>query len=300
MGESGELARMFASQDGLITTAQALDFDLSRSEIRGRQKRGEWLPVAQRIWRLATYPYTERTLVRAAAWAHNGVLDRTTAAWWHGLIPDLPEPLTLSTAYAVPKSRWTECPVDVLRRTFPAEDLTEIDGVRVTGRELSILGTAGLIDDPAHFLDRLLQQAEVTRDDLEKALTRNPRAQGLSRARRLVAVLDADTQSKAEELFRRLLKDQGLDGWVQQHPFHGWSIDFAWPDLKVAVEIDGWAYHRDHKAFLRDSRKRNALALAGWITLSFSWHDLTNDPAGAIELLLTVLRERMIVSGTFL
>lgn len=281
----------------MITTAQALACDLTRSDIRGKHRRKEWIPVSRGIWRLAAYPFTERALVRAAAWAHGGVLDRTTAAWWHGLIDQLPEPLTISVARSVPAQRWTGCAVDVLRRTFPAEDLTVVDGMRVTGRELSILGAVGLVNDPSHFLDRLLQEGEITRDGLQKALERNPRMRGMSPARKMVAVLDADTQSKAEELFRRMLKNEEIGEWIQQYPFRGWAIDFAWPDRKVAVEIDGWAFHRDHKAFLRDSRKRNALACAGWITLSFTWHDLTHDPAGCIELLVAVLNDRGVAAG---
>ncbi|WP_440712026.1 DUF559 domain-containing protein [Gordonia sp. FQ] len=297
MDESADLASIFAAQDGLITTAQAKSCDLTASDVHGRRTRREWLPVAPGVWRLAAFPYTERAMVRAAALVHRGVLDRTTAAWWHGLLPDLPQPLTLSVRSAVPESRWTGCPIDIVRRTFCAEDLAVVDGVSVTGLALSILGAVASADDPSHFLDQLLQTSVVTLKDLEKALLRNPRMRGMSLARELVAVLDADTQSKAEEVFRRRVKAEGLDGCVQQYPFQGWAVDFAWPGLKVAVEIDGWAYHRDHKSFLRDMRKRNALARAGWVTLSFSWHDLTGDPAGCMELVIGLLRERMLLAG---
>ncbi|WP_440713768.1 endonuclease domain-containing protein [Gordonia sp. FQ] len=94
-----------------------------------------------------------------------------------------------------------------------------------------------------------------------------------------------------------MVRTEALEGRVQQYPFHGWVVDFAWPELKVAVEIDGWAHHRDHKAFSRDMRKRNALATAGGVTLSFSRHDLTGDPAGCLEPVIGPLRDRMFLAG---
>ena len=43
----------------------------------------------------------------------------------------------------------------------------------------------------------------------------------------------------------RLLRDAGIGGWVLGHPFGPWRIDLAFPQQKVAVEVDGWAWHVD-------------------------------------------------------
>lgn len=43
------------------------------------------------------------------------------------------------------------------------------------------------------------------------------------------------------------------------------EIDFALPDLKVGIEVDGWQYHGKHKeSFLRDRDKDYFLAVNGW------------------------------------
>jgi len=51
-----------------------------------------------------------------------------------------------------------------------------------------------------------------------------------------------DTESYAERFFAKLLRSEGITGWVGQLPIAGWRIDCAWPELRLAVEIGGWAY----------------------------------------------------------
>jgi very-short-patch-repair endonuclease len=61
--------------------------------------------------------------------------------------------------------------------------------------------------------------------------------------------------------------------------------DFALPDLKLAVEVDGRTAHTGRTAFERDRRRQNALILAGWTVLRFTWQQITTSPD---EVLLTV------------
>ena len=55
-------------------------------------------------------------------------------------------------------------------------------------------------------------------------------------------------------------------------------VDIAFPEDRVAIEIDGWAFHTDHAAFQKDRRRQNALALNGWQVLRFTWLDVTEHP----------------------
>jgi very-short-patch-repair endonuclease len=57
----------------------------------------------------------------------------------------------------------------------------------------------------------------------------------------------------------------------------------------VAVEVDGRAWHVDVERFRADHRKGNALSMAGWTLLRFTWHDLDGDPAGVLAEILAVL-----------
>ena len=73
-------------------------------------------------------------------------------------------------------------------------------------------------------------------------------------------------------------------------PAYGYVIDFAFPDRKVAVEIDGFSFHRDAAAFQRDRTKRNLLTANGWTVLNFTWTDLVDRPAQVAADVRAVLR----------
>ena len=46
-----------------------------------------------------------------------------------------------------------------------------------------------------------------------------------------------------------LISRAGLPQPIAQYPFGHFRLDFAWPDLKVAVETDGWATHGRRAGF---------------------------------------------------
>lgn len=54
-------------------------------------------------------------------------------------------------------------------------------------------------------------------------------------------------------------------------PVRKWRFDFAWPELRVAVEIEGGTWtkgrHTRGKAFEADCEKYNEAAIAGWTVL---------------------------------
>lgn len=52
-----------------------------------------------------------------------------------------------------------------------------------------------------------------------------------------------------------------------------WKLDYAWPDIKVAIEVQGGIWRREGGAHtsgpnrLRDIEKHNALTIEGWLLL---------------------------------
>ena len=55
-------------------------------------------------------------------------------------------------------------------------------------------------------------------------------------------------------------------------------MDFAWPDRRVAVEIDSALYHETERARINDPARTRALLLAGWQPIRFSDRDLIDGP----------------------
>lgn len=61
-------------------------------------------------------------------------------------------------------------------------------------------------------------------------------------------------------------------------PPRRWRFDFAWPDKKIAVEIDGGVWiqgrHTRGSGFVKDMEKFNTATLLGWKVLKFTPQDL--------------------------
>ena len=79
-----------------------------------------------------------------------------------------------------------------------------------------------------------------------------------------IAKLQADTK----------LHLQGLPPYVTEHRFHPtrrWRLDYAWPELKLAVEVHGGTYtngrHTRGGGFTSDREKMNEAAIFGWTVL---------------------------------
>lgn len=83
------------------------------------------------------------------------------------------------------------------------------------------------------------------------------------------------TRSAGERDLEMQLRAWQITGWTTEFKFdagtggRGWRLDFCWPALKLAVEVDG-GVHRIAGRFEGDIERHNALALAGWLHLRFS------------------------------
>lgn len=78
-------------------------------------------------------------------------------------------------------------------------------------------------------------------------------------------------------------------------PVRAWRFDFAWPDLKLACEVDGGttfgkSRHSRGEGFEKDADKFNAAARMGWIVLRFTTR-MVND-GRAIKELESALRQQ--------
>jgi hypothetical protein len=79
------------------------------------------------------------------------------------------------------------------------------------------------------------------------------------------------TESGGERVVLGVLLDGGLPAPEPQHPVtidgRRYRLDFAWPDRRVALEVDGFGPHSGYAAFHDDRRRDLALQSAGWRVL---------------------------------
>ncbi len=66
--------------------------------------------------------------------------------------------------------------------------------------------------------------------------------------------------------------------------------DFAYPDVKVAIEVDGYQNRTDMKSLVRDARKATAFAKAGWTVPHFTWPDVKHAPERVARDVIGILR----------
>lgn len=83
--------------------------------------------------------------------------------------------------------------------------------------------------------------------------------------------------SEAEELLAFHLKVDGINGFVREHRFAAprrWKFDFAFLELKLAIEVDGGAgtggRHTRFEGFAADCEKLNEAVILGWRVLRFT------------------------------
>lgn len=96
--------------------------------------------------------------------------------------------------------------------------------------------------------------------------------------------------SSLERRFVALLLQSGLPLPIPEHPFardwgRRWRFDFAWPDLRLAVEVDGGIWipgggrHNRGAGYEADVEKLNVAVILGWRVLRFTPRHLANGSA---------------------
>ncbi len=140
-------------------------------------------------------------------------------------------------------------------------------------------------------LERMLDQGLVMRvlrlADVTELLRRCGRHRGRARLQALVDqhTTTTFTRSEAEELFLALVRDANLPQPLTNVRRHGFEIDFLWPAAGVAVEVDGFAFHRTHLRLERDHRKDAVLGAAGIKVTRITWGQLHDEPLAVIARL---------------
>jgi len=275
------LERLLERQAGVVTLAQAVAEGMSAETVRRRARDGRWTRLHSSVYLVGGHRLTGEARTWAA-WLWGGqrsTVSGPAAAFRQGMLLRAPDLVDVTVPAALhrrpgPGVRWH-------RHDLPPVDRVFLGGLRVTAPALTAVETALCLPDGSTFLDRALQR-HVRFPTLYRTYCRHLGRPGWARARDLICASADRADSAAERLLIRILRDGGVTGWVLGHPFGPWRIDLAFPREKVAVEVDGWAWHVDAERFRNDRRKQNALVRAGWDPLRFTWHDLDGHPAAVL------------------
>jgi very-short-patch-repair endonuclease len=116
-------------------------------------------------------------------------------------------------------------------------------------------------------------------EQLPLLLDRHVRRGGVRRLRHMLAspASAALTRSEAEERLLSLIRAAGLPDPRTNAIVHGYEVDCYWKHARMAVEVDGYAWHGSARAFVRDRKRDAALAAAGIHVLRLSWQQVAEE-----------------------
>jgi hypothetical protein len=293
---------MAESQGGLIMTEQLLAAGLNRQAIKRRRDSGMLMVVLPGVYRLAGSPSSWILSVRAThMWLRTrGVLSHHCAGALQSLVEGTPRPIDVST------TGYLRSPHDAIRirrvTQLETRDLRWFDGMRITNATRTVIDMAGDLDRERldHVIDEARRRRLVAEGPIREALARLG-TQGRPGAAQIAKILEEgefQLPVPGSPFERRFL--QFLDVHLFMPPERQYEIfdhrgdfvarvDFAYPDLMIAIECDGKKHHFGARAWERDVERRSRLAALGWKVIHVSWEMLTKRPDELLALLRGVL-----------
>ncbi len=277
------------TRDGLLERADRqlglLRYDdlraagLGRSAIGRRVAAGRLTRIHHCVYAFGHTCLTDEARWLAALWAcdSSAALSHLSAAAYHRWLPvDPTAPIHVSTTKSL-RSR----PGIIVHRVRRLEriDCFHAHPLTVTTVPRTLLDLADLLPWPAYrgIADRA---GGLRLDKLADARERAPGRRGAPLVRRLLEADDAHTRSEFERRYLAFARAHGLprpDGVNVRVAGH--LVDCLYEDAKLALELDGRAYHERRDQMRADRRRDSDLQIAGYRVLRLLWDDLHAEQA---------------------
>lgn len=282
-----------ARQHGVASRAQLTELGLSADAINRRIRAGRLHPVHRGVFAVGHPRITTwgRWMAALLACGPEAVLSHQTAASLWGLLAASRSTIDVT----VPGRRRRRRPGIRLHqpRALDAADRTFREGFRVTTVARTLLDLAAVVDPPT--LRRAFEEADrLGYLDLVELRGVRSRAGGRPGLRALDSLLDAaleppDVRSDLERRFVELCRRYRLPPPALNVLVAGHVVDAVWPDARLVVELDGYAFHRSRGAFERDRRRDADLQLAGYDVWRPTFRRLKDEPATVASEIRTML-----------
>ena len=297
----GELIREVLAENGGLATRRQLLARVPETVLDGYVGRRTLIRVFPHVYIRAGAPTSDDVLLRAAL-RHTGpvaALSHTTALAVWGLIP-LRRPLHLTVDQAVRRAGSVDLVVH-RRLSFRPEapQCVERHGLRVTALARSLVDAWPLLPmaDRRPLLLDTARRGLVVPEALRRALAERPNVGGHRALAQAVDLVADGCQSELEAhgvltVFRHRSLPKSVGQYRLVLPQGRINVDRAWPEVKLAVELDGAKHHTSPEDRRRDLTRDTALAAMGWVVLRFTYADVLRDPEGVRRRVLEVYAAR--------
>jgi len=280
------LNQLALSQHSVFLTHQAREFGFSRFDIDQRLEQRTWLRVQRGVLRLPGAPYGDMAKLSAGCLSISGaVVSHESSAFLHSFSGfDVPTRLAVAVDGTSGRSPF----VHVHRyRGMDEIDIVTVAGLPATSPALTLFHLSAVLTERrlGRLIDSCLHRNLVEMPELfalSDFWTRvgRPRRKMMRRIllRREHTYIPAE--SELESAFLELIERHGLTPPVRQfrapwlETFSG-RVDFAYPVAQLLVEVDGRAFHTRDGDFERDRRRDRQATLNGFITLRYTWDEIT-------------------------
>ena len=299
-----KIITFFQSHHQIANLSELRSLGLTSSSITSLVESGRLDRVSERVYRLpgGSETFERRCRCACASWKDTAIggpaAGKLSGLRRMGDPPVLilaPHDMRIPDNDGIQVHRTLELPdADIIRRE---------DGIRLTTPARTLFDLGRALDDDAlasvveQVLDlKLASLAEIY--ETNRRLSRRGRA-GSGRLTRVLQMRGgaAAVQSDLEYEFEQAILKAGLPAPQRQLPVRLRNgqvirVDFAWPAVKVAIEIDGDYFHDGFVERRRDKLRDRRLTAMGWAVSRVQQFEVRTGLHEAISDLSRTLRER--------
>ncbi len=294
-----------SSHAGVISRSQLVGFGCSDRTVSRMIDRDELATIFPGVFRSTNWPMTETQLITAACLGNPNVLVAfTTAArlWGFRRVPP-----DTAAHVLVPHGSSPSLPGIVVHRCrrIDAVDVVErADGVRLTSPTRTLFDSADVLGFEAatSVLEQLINDGRGTFTTHASTVARlgHQCRPGTRTMVQVVGSRPAWRKALQSDLETRVLSEiaaQRLPPPAVQYavrlPGGGRiRLDFAWPTLREALEVDHPFWHAGAAASHRDKQRDRKMAMLGWRTTRITNLDVEGGLCEAIHDLAAILLRR--------
>lgn len=288
--------RIGRAQHALVTWQQLRELGMAPSSIARLVERGYVVRVHPGVYRIAGAPNTweQRQLAAVLAGGPDAAASHRAAAYlwraWDGEPP---------VEISVPRRQALVLAGVVVHRTRDPMVVHHRFGIPTTTPMRTLTDLGAVV--PATTVEAVMDRAEAARlvtaasVEWELAGLARPGRRGVGALRQVLhrrALLAVPPDGVLEPRFARLCRQAGLPAPVFQHPVGRYRVDFAYPRLLIAIEVDGYGPHSSPVAFQADRHRQNQLVGRGWLVLRFTWDDVVRRPQRVAQQIADAIGQR--------
>jgi very-short-patch-repair endonuclease len=282
---SAAIRRKADARWGVVARRHLIAAGVSERVIERRLESGMLVVEYPGVYRVGP-PRTEaRYMAAVLACGDRAGLSGLPAAWWWALIKGDPPAPEVS---APTKRRILG--LATRRRLHPGE-ITTHRGIPVTSVALTLCDLAPLLalDDLALACHEAGIKHRATPRQVEEALARRPNTPGARKLRTVIHGEQPVSLSKLEKRFLDVLRAHSLPLPRTNKPAGTYRVDCRWPEHRLTVELDSYAFHNSRYSWEQDRRRERQAYARGDRFRRYTYGDVFEEPRAMLRELRTLL-----------